>query len=607
MWAILGTALAAVGLAIPVRHSTRGKWALGFGAFQTALWVLCQLFFSLVTPLPETAPATHSFGPPFVAHLQQGTVELLALAPHPSTNAPSWHPDGSPSCERFPSLSGSDSAAGKVVKEIAFRLRTHDAGSLSYPVLRCDKDAEVSGMGSSLAGEGTNQNAVIYVQALACSPTARNVNVKFGVAEGSWETVFSTEKPRTNANGGSCGEQESDKTGLWEAHVQMTESKGGDVALAFNYSFKDDYETRIAYVNADGTAAPLRGNGSFGAGGLINGITSMSAADYAQINAFQLQRRRYEWVEFRNVSLQPGNKTAVETVNALGAETSPVASASGSPTKEAGQNESRSFGSVIECDVVEAIDFDTGKFTNSLPESVTRSSDIAQNVMDAVSWLEHEGMDGVSEPSGSLKGVGMKAKAVDKDAWEHITTEQIIASLKDVKRETWQDLDPNRKTDEARKTPVTWVFETREGGKGVLQVLGQSEHGVNVRYKLVQADSAAVEADSILAEQPPVVVKTWPVSGARDVSPGETEIRVRFSKPMTKGSWSWCDAGSNSLPEFVGEPHYDADSHTCVLRAKLDAGRTYAIWLNGPTFKNFKDHSGHPAVPYLLIFQTKQK
>ena len=157
MWAILGTALAAVGLAIPVRHSTRGKWALGFGAFQTALWVLCQLFFSLVTPLPETAPATHSFGPPFVAHLQQGTVELLALAPHPSTNAPSWHPDGSPSCERFPSLSGSDSAAGKVVKEIAFRLRTHDAGSLSYPVLRCDKDAEVSGMGSSLAGEGTNQ------------------------------------------------------------------------------------------------------------------------------------------------------------------------------------------------------------------------------------------------------------------------------------------------------------------------------------------------------------------------------------------------------------------------------------------------------------------
>ena len=335
MWTTLGAALAAVGLAIPVRHSTRGKWALGFGAFQTALWVLCQLIFPLVTPLPEAEPATHSFGPPFIARLQQGTVELLALAPHPSTNAPSWQPDGSLASERFPSLSGSDSAAGKVVKEIAFRVRTHDAGSLSYPVLRCDKAAEISGMGSSLTGEGTNQTAVIYVQAIACPPEARSVNLKLGVAEGSWETVFSTEKPRVNCNAGRCGEETSDKSGLWEAHVQTTEGKGGDVALAFNYSFKDDYETRIAYVNADGTAVPLRGNGSYGAGGLIHGITSLSAADYAQINAFQLQRRRYEWVEFRNVSLQPGNKTAVESVNAPGAEISQIfLPASNSPAQE---------------------------------------------------------------------------------------------------------------------------------------------------------------------------------------------------------------------------------------------------------------------------------
>ena len=265
------------------------------------------------------------------------------------------------------------------------------------------------------------------------------------------------------------------------------------------------------------------------------------------------------------------------------------------------------FGPVREREVVEAIDFDSGKVTNSLPESVTQSSDIAQNVMDVVSWLEREGMDGITEPSGSLKGVGLKAKAEDKTAWELFTPEQIFASLKDIKRETWQALDPNRKTDEARQTPATWVFETREGGRGVLQVLGQPEHGVNVRYKMTQTTCTVAEEDSILAEQPPVVVETLPVSGARDVAPGETEIRVRFSKPMSDGSWSWCSAGSNSLPEFVGEPHYDADSRACVLKAKLEAGRTYAFWLNSPTFKNFKDQAGHPSVPYLLIFQAKQK
>ena len=42
-----------------------------------------------------------------------------------------------------------------------------------------------------------------------------------------------------------------------------------------------------------------------------------------------------------------------------------------------------------------------------------------------------------------------------------------------------------------------------------------------------------------LAEQPPVVVGTYPASGSRDIPAGETEIRVRFSKPMQVESMSW--------------------------------------------------------------------
>ena len=152
------------------------------------------------------------------------------------------------------------------------------------------------------------------------------------------------------------------------------------------------------------------------------------------------------------------------------------------------------FGPVIEREVVEAIDFDSGKVANSLPESVTKSPDIAMNVLNAVSWMEREGMDAVSEPSGDLKGVGMKAKAVDKDAWDQLTPEQVIATLETNKRETWQELDPNRKTDAERKTPATWVFETREGGKGLLQVLEQTKAGVNVRYKLVQGGATMAAA-----------------------------------------------------------------------------------------------------------------
>jgi serine/threonine protein kinase/tetratricopeptide (TPR) repeat protein len=109
-----------------------------------------------------------------------------------------------------------------------------------------------------------------------------------------------------------------------------------------------------------------------------------------------------------------------------------------------------------------------------------------------------------------------------------------------------------------------------------------------------------------LAEQPPVVVETQPVSGARDMEPGVAEIRVRFSKEMADGGWSWSTAWENSTPETVGQIHYETDQRTCVLKAKLEPGRTYAWWLNSNQFKNFTDLAGRPAVPYLLIFQTKQ-
>ncbi len=105
---------------------------------------------------------------------------------------------------------------------------------------------------------------------------------------------------------------------------------------------------------------------------------------------------------------------------------------------------------------------------------------------------------------------------------------------------------------------------------------------------------------------PPVVVKTVPEAGARDVASGMTEIRVTFSKQMKDGSWSWSTAWQDSSPEIIGKPKYEADGKTCVIKVKLEPGKTYGYWINSEKFKNFKDASGKPAVPYLLAFQTKK-
>ena len=104
---------------------------------------------------------------------------------------------------------------------------------------------------------------------------------------------------------------------------------------------------------------------------------------------------------------------------------------------------------------------------------------------------------------------------------------------------------------------------------------------------------------------PPVVVKTTPEAGAKDVAPGVVEIRVTFSKEMTDGSWSWSTAWQGSAPGMVEKPRYDSDHKTCLVKVKLEPNKTYAYWLNSANFQNFKDKQGHPAVPYLLVFQTK--
>ena len=106
---------------------------------------------------------------------------------------------------------------------------------------------------------------------------------------------------------------------------------------------------------------------------------------------------------------------------------------------------------------------------------------------------------------------------------------------------------------------------------------------------------------------PPVVVKTIPAAGSKDVPPGDFEVRITFSKQMADRSWSWSTAWQNSDPKPLGKPHYDADHRTCVMKVKLEPGKTYGWWLNSEKFHGFQDYQHRPAVPYLLTFRTKAK
>ena len=124
---------------------------------------------------------------------------------------------------------------------------------------------------------------------------------------------------------------------------------------------------------------------------------------------------------------------------------------------------------------------------------------------------------------------------------------------------------------------------------------------------------AGLLASSVLSQDtnltldtaPPVVLKTVPVAGAAEVDAGLKEIRVTFSKEMRTDSFSVVVAGKDTFPKLAGKAKFDADKRTFIVPVQLAPGKTYAMWFNRDKQANFKDADGRSALPYLLVFQTK--
>lgn len=124
------------------------------------------------------------------------------------------------------------------------------------------------------------------------------------------------------------------------------------------------------------------------------------------------------------------------------------------------------------------------------------------------------------------------------------------------------------------------------------------------------ASFGVIQADKTISVEtmPPSVIKTVPQAGDINVDPAITEIRVTFSKEMmTDNQWSWCNYSPETFPDIDKSGiRYLPDKRTCLLPVKLKAGRTYIIWINTQQYNYFKDKNRNSAIPYLLVFQTRQ-
>jgi len=240
--------------------------------------------------------------------LPEGAIEVVGVAPHPSTGQTWWQADGSPAAEG-PFLNDGSTVypqAQERAYEFVFRTRDLPAGA-SLPKWRFEPAANTAGGGHPELPSSPGVSLKGYHLVAAALPAdAREVTIRAGIAAGPWETITSCEpQGRTSAA--------TSKHGIdWHiAFGDPLKTKEGALVLHVAHPQQPDWQMRVVAVNAAGEEVTPSREASSGAQ-----ITAhFKGLTLPTIKEFRFQARRYDWAEFRNVSLAPRAPAAPKQVN----------------------------------------------------------------------------------------------------------------------------------------------------------------------------------------------------------------------------------------------------------------------------------------------------
>jgi hypothetical protein len=245
---------------------------------------------------------------PWTARFSNGvTVELVGVGEN--DNSRWWKPDGSsmiePPCEIMGSCSGGNSP-----KIRAFYAKIGNRPSEPVDMIYKVVPSSVSYCFGSVKQQGKEvRNSVDFLMFLAQMPSVRStVSVRYGIGTGPWQDIAN----KTYSRGGQSGASSGRSGGL----AKPIETKDGVVVVASDHLTD---EVRVIAIDDDGRelraglacdvqqavseqspgsppSAPTRLR--------INRAT-FAGLSLKKIKEIKLQSRPYEWVEFRNVALQP--------------------------------------------------------------------------------------------------------------------------------------------------------------------------------------------------------------------------------------------------------------------------------------------------------------
>lgn len=244
-------------------------------------------------------------------------VHLVALCDWPDTGRRCWKPDGSkPDVELYVErgdVKTRDELYGCVLKATG-------PADLEVAWRQVEGARTRSGM-CKVINEGGTQQKEFTAALLGIDRSRSRTSVKIGIATGPWNTVAGHDGQGRKAEDGV----------LWS---QVFQTANG-VHIVASVPWRKDQAERIVALDKDGRLHAAPGLGSVASGDIDQFTATFTRLAAEDISEFLFQTRDYDWVEFRNVSLRPGERTDVQVQTAPSSRAKGVRSLPDGPDFEA--------------------------------------------------------------------------------------------------------------------------------------------------------------------------------------------------------------------------------------------------------------------------------
>ena len=491
-----------------------------------ALAVLVSL-----SPLVELVPAAPADETPvgdFVARFSNGvTVELIGLSNNPSTNAKWWKPDGIPLEKRpYHNVMAHMGSKDSLAREVCWRWQgIGDADVQTNWGIKPNYNGAGGGRPVDQQGKPVD-GLTAWAISLDGSPETCTVKLSMSVPAAPWQTQLKSQAGNSSSTGFVVKDGKPAGVSYLKPRVE-----GKDTIVTVGYNLAG--EVRLAALDHRGNQHVGSMSGGSGVGGFMMREVRFNNVMPKQLKTWQFQtrQRKIETVEFRNVSLHRGKVTDVETVFTSRIPTSIYdsegdlacpAKPSSSPEQWTGQSTCMScheipkgeieawledldiklknptdneeqkasprlkLNQVVERTLYDRIS-DEKEYFLDLDTGLLRSLKIDHTLQDAEEWLIKHGVDVIGAvEQGSFQGLyGFDMIAIPALEYQWEPRRAVLSTLKEGK--------PGRPTliSGQGDLPATYVFQTREGSRGVLQILEiTDDSAVKIRYKLLDIIAA---------------------------------------------------------------------------------------------------------------------